>query len=117
MAEPFVERDRHGMQRLVRLECLGGDEPVDDGLDSGGVAGEVAGLLMRSEGAGARVALGFPDVPTFENLATRVAEPLAAADIEVWLVGEDGAVIELKSSNQRRPPEVADVEQRPRTET
>lgn len=52
----------------------------------------LSGLVMRSENSDARVVLAFPDVPTFNNLGTRVATPLAAAGIEIWLVGEDGNV-------------------------
>ena len=46
---------------------------------------------MRSESTEARVVLAFPDMATFGNLARRVAAPLAAASIEVWMVSEDGS--------------------------
>ncbi len=52
----------------------------------------LAGLIMRADRPDARVVLAFPDVPTFTNLARRVAGPLNTASIEVWLVTEDGHV-------------------------
>jgi hypothetical protein len=55
----------------------------------------LAGLLMRAEGEIARVALVFPDVPTFSNLGRRVVGPLQTIGIEVWLVRENGNLIEL----------------------
>ena len=54
----------------------------------------LAGLLMRSESADDRVVLAFPDMATFSNLARRVAAPLAAASVEVWMVSKDGSVTE-----------------------
>lgn len=54
----------------------------------------LAGLLMRAETPSARVALAFPDVPTFNNLSRRVEAPLAAAGVEVWLVRQHGEVIQ-----------------------
>jgi|NGEPerStandDraft_6_1074524.scaffolds.fasta_scaffold90754_1 hypothetical protein len=54
----------------------------------------LAGLLMRSESTEGRVVLAFPDMATFSNLAQRIAAPLAAASIEVWMVSEDGKVTE-----------------------
>lgn len=54
----------------------------------------LAGLLMRSESAEDRVVLAFPDMATFASLAQRVSVPLAAAAIEVWMVSENGKVIE-----------------------
>ncbi len=52
----------------------------------------LSGLLMRTTNPDARVVLAFPRMTTFANLAERVAWPLAAASIEVWLVSEDGTV-------------------------
>lgn len=46
----------------------------------------LAGLLMRSDWPTARVVLAFPAMPTFTNLAVRVAQPLRSSGIEVWLV-------------------------------
>ena len=46
----------------------------------------LAGLLIRSDWPTARVVLAFPAMPTFTNLAARVAQPLRSSGIEVWLV-------------------------------
>jgi hypothetical protein len=54
----------------------------------------LAGLLMRTEITQDRVVLAFPDMATFANLARRVAPPLAAASIEIWMVSADGTVTE-----------------------
>jgi hypothetical protein len=56
------------------------------------------GLLMRAEATDAQTVLAFPDVPTYRHLGRRVAGPLAAAGIDVWLVGEDGVVTELAAT-------------------
>jgi hypothetical protein len=52
---------------------------------------------MRSDATDARVVLAFPDVPTFSNLGNRVAAPLTAAGVEVWLVREDGEVTQTSA--------------------
>lgn len=52
----------------------------------------LAGLLMRAERPASQVMLAFPDVTTFRSLAERTIDPLARAEIGIWLVGEDGSV-------------------------
>lgn len=52
----------------------------------------LSGMLMRDGHPDARVALAFPSAETYATLARRSCRPLAAAGIEVWLVGEDGSV-------------------------
>jgi len=54
----------------------------------------LAGMIMRSDSPGVRVVLAFPKMPTFTNLAKRVAAPLASAGIDVWMVAENGTVTE-----------------------
>lgn len=103
-----LERIARGLYRLVSgpqgiadtptedLEVLIGEAPEpptahdDEWFWEGNV--QASGLVMRSEAADTRVVLAFPDVPTFNNLAVRVAGPLWAAGIEVWLVGPDATV-------------------------
>ena len=55
----------------------------------------LAGLLMRSEHEEAYVVLAFPDMTTFSKLGGRVARPLAAARVSIWLVDEHGDVVAL----------------------
>ena len=57
----------------------------------------LTGLLMRSDNADARVVLVFPALETFRTLARRSAPPLFLAEIEVWLVSEDGQVTHVDS--------------------
>lgn len=47
---------------------------------------------MRAERPASQVMLAFPDVTTVRSLAERTIEPLARAEIGIWLVGEDGSV-------------------------
>jgi hypothetical protein len=54
----------------------------------------LSGLIMRAESTDARTVLAFPAVATYTTLARRVAGPLTAAGIAVWLVAEDGVVTE-----------------------
>ena len=50
---------------------------------------------MRAEATDARIVLAFPDAPTYNHLGKRVNAPGAASGIELWLVGDYGAVTEL----------------------
>ena len=52
----------------------------------------LSAMLMRAETQDSRVAIAFPDVPTFARLASRVSPPLSGVGIELWLIGEDGSV-------------------------
>lgn len=54
----------------------------------------LAGLLMRADHPEASVVLAFPDFETYRTLASRTRPPLAAARIDVWLVGPNGSVQE-----------------------
>jgi hypothetical protein len=53
----------------------------------------LSGLLMRAEsGEDTLVALAFPAMETYRNLARRVGDVLFEAWINIWLVSEDGTV-------------------------
>jgi hypothetical protein len=104
-----IEADRAGERLLVEVKGYPGSTYARGERKGAAKTGRVgaqartyfsnallSGLLMRAEAEGARVALAFPGVPTFENLGRRVVGPLTAAQIEVWLVAEDGTVTELK---------------------
>lgn len=58
----------------------------------------LTGMLMRNDATDSRIALAFPSMETYRNLARRTAAPLAAAGVEVWLVDEDGSVVRLGDS-------------------
>jgi hypothetical protein len=53
---------------------------------------------MGAEAPAARIVLAFPDVATYHHLARRVVAPLVAAGIELWLIGEQGTVTDVRSS-------------------
>ena len=55
----------------------------------------LAGVLMRSDNPDDRIVLAFPEVETYATLARRSLGPLGRAGIDIWLVGEDGAVREV----------------------
>jgi hypothetical protein len=54
----------------------------------------LSGCIMRAKNADARVVLAFPAKETFTTLARRTGPVLLKAGIEVWLVEEDGTVMD-----------------------
>lgn len=52
----------------------------------------LSAALLRGSDARARVAMAFPDLPTYRSLAERCDNVLQAAAIEVWFVDEEGAI-------------------------
>ena len=100
-----IEADRPGERRVIEVKGYPGSTYArgerKGAAKSTSVAAQartyfsnalLSGLLMRSEDSNARVVLAFPDVPTFSSLGERVAAPLRAAGVEVWLVRENGEV-------------------------
>jgi hypothetical protein len=55
----------------------------------------LSGCLMRAENSGARIVLAFPEVETYHTLAGRVSDVLRTAGIEIWLISQEGGVVEL----------------------
>jgi hypothetical protein len=53
-------------------------------------SGIVSALAVRGDDPSARVVAAFPDLPTYQHLAPRVAGPLLTSGIEIWLIDEHG---------------------------
>jgi hypothetical protein len=106
-----IEADRSGERLLIEVKGYPGATyargPRNGDLKTTPAAAQarayfssalLSGLIMGAEAPAARIVLAFPDVATYHHLARRVVAPLVAAGIELWLIGEQGTVTDVRSS-------------------
>lgn len=92
----IVEVKGYPSDRYVRGDRAGQRKPTNPSTQARHwfAMAVLAGATMRSAEQGSRVALAFPDFTTYRNLSARVEPALRAMAVEVWLVTEDGTVLE-----------------------
>jgi hypothetical protein len=62
-------------------------------------SGIVSALALRGDDPSARVVAAFPALPAYQHLASRVAAPLLATGIEIWLIDEHGVPTNSETSS------------------